>query len=541
MKNKIVKVLQNKRVRYLLVSFVLVLFCLALNIAFSAFTSNAGGVAANLNVKNMTYSVKLNGTSGTIIKADKNGLTKVNTTFTASNDITSKYELSYDVCSDSTCSSTITKPSTLTVQFSSRSTDGYTGTITATGTVNIRVVITNTASSDVYIRLRMNAGFTHNTLNLEKKVTGPYNEDDLTVYSYIDGTKNDAFPTTSEYTSSVSCQIDGGGTSNASGSASWDGSKWNVNITGVDTGRTVCNVNFNVVVNKEFAYNGTTGSNGSVQTFTVAKAGTYKLQVWGAQGGYRSQATKGGKGGYSEGTVSLKVGDKLYIYVGGAGGSGTSGCGSTICAGGFNGGGYRYKYYGGGGATDIRINNDSLYARVIVAGGGGSDGAKGKTGMYGGGTTGGSSDENYSGVKNYGGKGGTQTYSGYSASYTVTTQATTGLNSNTQANYGGGFGFGGGGVYLSNGYGGAGGGGWYGGSGNVPDSSGDDDRGGGGGSGYIYTSSTASSCPSGCLLTSTYYLSNASTVGGNTAFTSPTGSSETGHSGHGYAKVTLIS
>ena len=161
--------------------------------------------------------------------------------------------------------------------------------------------------------------------------------------------------------------------------------------------------------------------------------------------------------------------------------------------------------------------------------------------MYGGGTTGGSSTQNYTAASNYCGKGGTQTYSGYSASYTVTTQATTGLNSNTLDYYGGGFGFGGGGVHLSNGYGGAGGGGWYGGSGNVPDSSGDDDRGGGGGSGYIYTSSTASSCPSGCLLTSTYYLSNASTVDGNTAFTSPTGSSETGHSGHGYAKVTLIS
>lgn len=541
MKNKIVKVLQNKRARYLLVSFVLVLFCLALNIAFSAFTSNAGGIAANFNVKNMTYSVKLDGTSGTIVKANKNGLTKINTTFTATNDMSSKYELSYDVCSDSTCSSTITKPSTLTVQYSSRTTDAYTGTITATGTVNIRVVITNTASSDVYIRLKMNAGFTHNTLTLEKKVTGPYNEDDLTVYSYVDGTKKDAFPTTSEYTASVSCEIDGGGTSNASGSASWDGSKWNVSITGVDTGRTVCNVNFNMIVNKEFAYNGTTGSDGSVQTFTIPKAGTYKLQVWGAQGGYRSSTTYGGKGGYSEGTVSLKAGDKLYVYVGGAGGSGTSGCGSTICAGGFNGGGYRYKYYGGGGATDIRINTDSLYARVIVAGGGGSDGATSKKGMYGGGTTGGSSAENYTAVDSYGGKGGTQTYSGYSASYTVTTQATTGLSSNTLANYGGGFGFGGGGVYLNSGYGGAGGGGWYGGSGNVPDGSADDDRGGGGGSGYIYTSSTASSCPTGCLLTSTYYLSSASTVDGSNSFTSPTGTSETGHSGHGYAKVTLVS
>ena len=369
MKNKIVKVLQNKRVRYLLVSFVLVLFCLALNIAFSAFTSNAGGVAANLNVKNMTYSVKLNGTSGTIIKANKNGLTKVNTTFTASNDRTSKYELSYDVCSDSTCSSTITKPSTLTVQYSSRSTDGHTGTITATGTVNIRVVITNTASSDVYIRLRMNAGFTHNTLNLEKKVTGPYNEDDLTVYSYIDGTKNDAFPTSSNYGASVKCQIDGGGTSNASGSASWDGSKWNVNITGVDTGRTVCNVYFVPEIN--IAYSG------AEVTRTIDEAGTYRITVTGAAGGggtgdigYKSNnsyyAGKNGVAttyysssnytsysttttpGTSSAAVTKVLGISQWISYNLKGATYTRG--SSTCTGGFGGGGCQDddQTYGGG-------------------------------------------------------------------------------------------------------------------------------------------------------------------------------------------------
>lgn len=108
------------------------------------------------------------------------------------------------------------------------------------------------------------------------------------------------------------------------------------------------------------------------------------------------------------------------------------------------------------------------------------------------------------------------------------------------ANYGGGFGFGGGGVYLSSGYGGAGGGGWYGGSGNVPDGSGDDDRGGGGGSGYIYTSSTASNYPSGCLLNSSYYLTSATLKAGNESITSPTGATETGHAGNGYAYLTYI-
>ena len=295
-----------------------------------------------------------------------------------------------------------------------------------------------------------------------------------------------------------------------------------------------------ITAETEYAYTGIFSYRNSVQTQTIEVSGYYYLQVWGAQGGYRTNSSYAGKGGYSKGYIYLNEGDTVYVQTGGAGGSGSSGCGSTICAGGYNGGGYRYKYYGGGGATDIRINQNSLYARVIVAGGGGSDGATNKKGMYGGGTVGGSSTDSFTANSNYSGKGGNQTYSGYSAAYTITSQATSGLNSNTLNYYAGGFGFGGGGVYLSSGYGGAGGGGWYGGSGTVPDGSGDDDRGGGGGSGYIYTSSTASSYPSGCLLNSSYYLQQASTYAGNTSFESTAGGTETGHSGNGYAKVTYV-
>jgi hypothetical protein len=276
---------------------------------------------------------------------------------------------------------------------------------------------------------------------------------------------------------------------------------------------------------------------GTYKTITLP-AGTFKLECWGAQGGYRSSSTYGGLGGYSYGTLTLSLSTLLYLYSGGSGGNSSTSTGSVV-AGGFNGGGYRYGYKGGGGGSDIRISSTSLYSRVIVAGGGGSDGASSKTGMYGGGTSGGSSTQSYTSYSDYCGKGGTQTYSGYSSSYTATTQVTTGLTSQNTDYYGG-FWFGGSGVTYANGFGGAGGGGWYGGSGTVPDSSADDDRGGGGGSGYVYTSSTYSNYPSGCTLNSTYYLSDASTIAGNTSFTDYSGSTVTGHSGDGAIRITIL-
>lgn len=261
---------------------------------------------------------------------------------------------------------------------------------------------------------------------------------------------------------------------------------------------------------------------GAVQTVTLPP-GQYALECWGAQGGYRSVSECGGMGGKSYGILTLKRKTTLYIYVGGSGNTGK-------IDGGFNGGGKRASYNGGGGASDIRIGTDNLYARVIVAGGGGSDGAKAKTGMYGGGETGGSSTEKYG----TGGYGGTQTGVSNSSWQTTSQSSSTSAQAGAYA----GFGFGGNGIGANGGYGGAGGGGWYGGSGAYPDSSGDDDRGGGGGSGYVYTSSTASNYPTGCLLNSEYYLANAVTKDGNTSFVGTGGARETGHSGDGYVRIT---
>lgn len=260
---------------------------------------------------------------------------------------------------------------------------------------------------------------------------------------------------------------------------------------------------------------------GAVQSVTLPK-GTYKLECWGAQGGNRSQdsasatVTGSGLGGYSIGILTLTQLTTCYIYVGGQGGMSSS-TGNVKVEGGFNGGGFASHEStgepgnGGGGATDVRIAQDSLYARIIVAGGGGGSGEDNETGGYGGGETGGAGSGN--------------------TSLTQASQTSGGTNS---------FGFGLGGNTYN---GGAGGGGWYGGASRYSVSSystGSDSEGGGGGSGYVYTSSTAKNYPSGCLLNSSYYLSAAKTIAGNTSFTSPTGSSETGHSGNGYCRITVI-
>ena len=267
---------------------------------------------------------------------------------------------------------------------------------------------------------------------------------------------------------------------------------------------------------------------GSMKSVILPK-GTYVLECWGAQGGNGNGSTSypGGKGGYSKGTITLNKKTNVYLYAGGQGLGGTTyNSNGATTAGGFNGGGSVNSLNSrgsGGGGTDIRVGTDSLYARVLVAGGGsGSSGYVGVAGFAGGGISGkvyGNTDST-TGTSYYGG-GGSQTQGGaiapYNGNYATAGSFGQGGNYNSKSN-----------TY----YGSGGGGGWYGGGGAVGI--------GGGGSGYMYTASSASYYPSGCLLNSQYYLENATTLAGNTAFTSPTGASETGHAGNGYIRITVI-
>ena len=232
---------------------------------------------------------------------------------------------------------------------------------------------------------------------------------------------------------------------------------------------------------------------GSCTTYTAKSAGYYNLEVWGAQGGNYNTTYVGGLGGYSKGIVHLEKGTTLYVCVGGQPQTVTTS--KTAVPGGFNGGGNGFNRatpgtatYGqaGGGATDIRIGQNSLYARVIVAGGG--SGSNNRTSGYAGG--------GLSGVTGQSGYAGTQTSAGTGGSFGQGGSASTSGNNYKYGASGGGGGFYGGGAISS-----------YSDYTNY-------DKYSGGGSGYVYTSATASSYPSGCLLNSNYYLASASTTEG---------------------------
>eukprot|EP01032_Pedospumella_encystans_P021353 gene21353-24225_t len=202
----------------------------------------------------------------------------------------------------------------------------------------------------------------------------------------------------------------------------------------------------------------------TMQTITVpAGAISMSATLYGAAGGDSipgpPPGSVGGKGGMIAATIPVAPGQLFYLYVGGAAIKGAAG---------YNGGGQGYYDYagGGGGATDLRMNTDSLYSRVLVAGGGG-----GGNGNCGGGYPGGAGGypSGFAGppCSNYfPGPGGTQ-YNGGSTS-----------DQYCFSNNFGGFGYGGPScLNQGSSYGGAGGGGWYGGGGSYGSP-------GGGGSSY---------------------------------------------------------
>ena len=308
-------------------------------------------------------------------------------------------------------------------------------------------------------------------------------------------------------------------------SIDYDGKKATKNseatyCTKIDSIVFVCPYEVNQVFNFEYT--------GNVQTFTAECDGKYKLEVWGAEGGSGDGSTGTNKGGYTVGTINLTRSTNTYVYVGQQGDRSTNNSNFT-----FGGGGRCYSSSGrqmgrGGGASDIRINEDSLYARVIVAGGGGgSDYPSSYSGGAGGGLTGITGNH-----ANCSGTGGTISAGG-SVRGNTTSWGGTWYNGT----------FGQGGYGLSGGYMNGGGGGWYGGGASGPDGT------SGGGSGWAFTESNYTTWQNGnssdanqyLLKNNTeYYLTNTQLIAGNQTFKAPNGSNETGHTGNGYARITYL-
>lgn len=269
----------------------------------------------------------------------------------------------------------------------------------------------------------------------------------------------------------------------------------------------------------------------SAQTFLALYDGTYRIELWGAQGGCSdlNDTYCGGAGAYVSGEIELEAGEQLYVYVGEqklpASESSTDEEKEIAI---FNGGGYSQSGAYGGGATDVRLasgdwyNESNLKNRIMVAGGGGGvkSTAEEARGGVGGTTTGGTGSAAASIVNlgDYVGYGGSHNEGGRPGS-DVVSAGSGALGKGGKAGYPTG---------DSSNYGAGGGGGYYGGSGSGGYA------GAGGGSSFI-------SGADGFQTVSGYTFTNTQMLDGLSLIPNPRLGYETlGNTGNGYARITLL-
>lgn len=205
----------------------------------------------------------------------------------------------------------------------------------------------------------------------------------------------------------------------------WNVESENATINGnkiTINGNASIKANYSSTNKTEFAYTG------KEQIFTAPVTGTYKLETWGAGGGYATYSSTnnpGGSGGYSTGYINISKNENLYVQVGGAGQSTVDATPTSDT--GYNGGGYacfftsNSSHAGGGGATHIATVSgklDSLsnsISKILIVSGGGGGGSTHNlspnysgTGGPGGGYKGGSGIAGSTTCYAYG-NGGTQT------------------------------------------------------------------------------------------------------------------------------------
>ena len=260
---------------------------------------------------------------------------------------------------------------------------------------------------------------------------------------------------------------------------------------------------------------------GEVKSWKAPLGGTYKLEVWGADGAGRGSdsysAYYGGKAGYSYYNLTITQGLLLYVCAGECLNSGSD-VGKRQ---GYNGGGRGVSM--GGGCTHIAITNNRGELKnyssnrdevLVVAGGGG--GADGSPGGYAGGAVGQDAPGTWGGYS--GGKGGNNsTGVGTSAPHNATTSPIVYMSATNGS-------FGQGGYQNDNtrDQGGGGGGGWCGGGGSSWCA------GGGGGTGYVNTSYAN-------------YTSGATIAGNSSSWvTRPVNNGYADHWNNGSARISYI-
>ena len=471
--NKIVTELKNnKNMKYVIYFFVLVTFIFTIGYSLAFYQKSNENSIANIKVNDLSFNITTNnGDSNDRILHLQAGKTETfNIVITNLNNISTKYELIYDVCNNVDCNETSKNlPDNIIISYQEEKSDAINGTIDSgsNNTKTINILTQNPTENDIYIKLNLNAGYTWNNLDLaDQFIRKTMNQIDTEtqIIAYVDGVETSEFPKSCNYVSKIRGYKDGNEVVLGDSALTCDRDKnvWKLTLEGL-VSKVVLNFTYMPgvppftytgkyeVLNKDtsdwkikFLTSGTlvfTGETPMIDVFLVGGGG--------GGSGHHGNASydAGGGGGYTTTRKGFKptLNESYTITIGGGGSAGPAwtagGNGGTTSAFGFSaaggkggstsggnggsGGGYN-GYVGGsdgsngsgnspgkGQGTTTREFGEST-GTLYSGGGGGS----GKSGGAGGGASGGGS---WSGggtaAANTGGGGGGGSLSAWSSSY----------------------------------------------------------------------------------------------------------------------------
>lgn len=173
-KFKFIEIIKSdKKIRYFTIYSVLILFISVIGFSLSFYTRTNSDNVVNFTINGLSYLINTNdgASDDRILELDAGKTEKFVVSIISKNMVDTKYELLYEVCADSNCSSVLSSlDGNVKIGYDASLADQITGTIAKNGTKSVTLVTQNDTSSNVYIRLILNAGYAWNDLALSNQI-----------------------------------------------------------------------------------------------------------------------------------------------------------------------------------------------------------------------------------------------------------------------------------------------------------------------------------------------------------------------------------
>ena len=231
--NMVKRIFINKNCKILFIFFISLVFLLIIGKSFAVFSSNNSKLIANINVNDLLFNLTTNdGESDDRILHLKPGMTEeFDIVLTNLNDISTKYNLVYNVCKDIKCTNFYDNiPDDIEIYKSSETPDDLNGIIKNGFDFkkNINLVTVNNSDLDYYLKIDLNAGYEWNDLEITNLDINDFssNSTDMEIIAFVDGIQVEKFPATCGYSANVELYSNNVKLSDTNSRVKCDGVRW---------------------------------------------------------------------------------------------------------------------------------------------------------------------------------------------------------------------------------------------------------------------------------------------------------------------------